>query len=778
MENLKVIGKNVLRLDAVEKVTGKAKFGADFKMSGMLYAKVLRSPYPHARVTRINTSKAETLGGVRAVLTAKDVPPIPISPFLGDQYALCSGDIVRCVGDPLAAVAADNINIAEEAIGLIEVDYEELPAVFDAEEALKPNPPVIVHPDLPKYKALTTLPIRLNPERPNCCQTYKIRIGDVEKGFQDADLIVESRFTTARIQHAPIEPHVAMAWFEPDRSLTIRSSCQLPHDVMSKLSEFFNLSPSMVRVLSPYIGGGFGGKASLKAEAIAALLAQKSGRPVKLVYTREDMFVFGGHRPPYILDIKDGVTKDGTLIAREIRMILALGAYSDFGILLVRRSPAGAVGTYRVPNFKLDSYGVYTNLPLTCALRGFGSPEISWAIEQQMDIISEKLGIDSVQIRRKNILNEGDRDVSGMVTHSIGVRQCLDKVAEWIGWGGKAVEGSSRWRRGKGIAIGSKSVIAGSTSVVIVKVWQDGMIEVRHSATQLGQGIDTTLAQIAAEQFGVSTNSVKVVSGDTAFCPFDFGTAASRSLIHNGNALISACQDAKLQLFRLAAPKLKTVPDDLVTANGEIYVKGSIGRSIRITDLFTPLGIPLEGGEIIGRGSYTGPIMAENPQTGQSERSVFDHSYTANAVEIAVDVETGEIKVLRSCLACDVGKAINPKIVEGQMEGGIGMGIGTTIYEEVVLNEGKVVNASFVDYHIPTTIDMPKGGDFDTETIIVEAPEPEGPFGAKGVGELVLVAPAPAIANALYNAVGIRIKDLPLSKEKVLWALKKLEHSK
>jgi CO/xanthine dehydrogenase Mo-binding subunit len=772
VEESRVVGKSFLRLDSAEKVTGRAKFSSDFKMRGMLYARVLRSPYPHARILHIETSKAKHLPGVRSVVTPEDMPRITTAPLFGDQYVLCQENTVRCVGEAVAAVAADTIEIAEEALGLIDVDYEELPAVFDVEEAFRTDPSAIVHPDLPEYRALTGLPIRPDPARPNVCQTYKIRSGNVEKGFQEADLIIENKFTTARIQHVQLEPHVADAWFEADGSLTVRSSTQLVHLLKGWLGRVFNLPPSKVRILSPYIGGGFGGKGGLRAEAIAVLLAQKSRRPVRLAYTREEMFVFGGHRVPYTIYVKDGAKRDGTLVAREMTIMLAIGLYSDFGALLVRRAAAGAVGTYRIPNFKLDSYGVYTNLPLTGALRGFGCPEVEWPIEQQMDIIANELKIDPVEIRKKNVLNEGDRDVSGMVTRSIGVSECLDRVAAWIGWGEKPAEEAGPWKRGKGIAIGNKSVAAGSTSVVIVKIWQDGMIEVRHSAAQLGQGIRTTLAQIAAEEFGLPFEQIRVVSGDTAYCPFDFGTVASRSLIHNGNATIAACQDAKRQLFRIAAPKLEASPGDLVTGEGKVYVKGAPEKSIRVTDLFTPLGILPEGGEILGKGSYTGPVIPEDPETGQSERSVYDYSHTANAVEVAVHEDTGEVRVLRSGMACDMGKAINPKIVEGQIEGGIGMGIGTTLYEQVLMDHGGVVNASLMDYHIPTTLDLPKRENM--QAMIIEEAEPEGPFGAKGVGELPLVAPAPAIANAVYNAVGVRIRDLPLSKERVLEGIKKI----
>jgi CO/xanthine dehydrogenase Mo-binding subunit len=774
MKEFNFIGKSVPRLDAVEKVTGKAKYTSDFKMTGLLYSKVLRSTYAHAKIRSIDISKAQVLPGVRAVITPKDAPSEPISPLLGDQYVLCKDNIARCVGDPVAAVAADTIEIAEEAVELIKVDYEELPAVFDVEEAFQNNPSVVVHPNLFSYRPLTGIPVRPDLRRPNVCQTYKIRSGDIEKGFEDADLIIENRYTTARMQHAQIEPHVADAWFEADGGLTVRSSCQLPHLLRVWLSRIFHLPTSKVRILTALIGGGFGGKGGIRAEPIAALLAQRSSRPVRLTYSREEMFVFGGQRMPYVIDIKDGVKNDGTLIAREMRVLLGIGAYSDFGALLVRRAAVGAVGTYRIPNFKLDSFGVYMNLPLTGALRGFGCPEVQWPIEQQMDIISEKLGIDAVEIRNKNILNEGDRDVSGMVTRPTGMRECLEKVAEWIGWRKKYTEDNTPWRKGKGIAIGSKSVAAGygMTSVVNVKVWHDGIVEVQHSAAQMGQGIKTALAQIAAEEFEIPIERVRLISGDTAFCPFDFGTVASRSLICNGNALIAACVDAKEQLYKLASLVLNTTPEDLAISNGKIFSKTTPDKSIGVGELFTPLGIPRGGKEIIGTGSYTSPYQPEDSETGQSERPVFDYSYTANAVEVAVNVETGEIIVLKNGMACDIGKAINPKLVEGQIEGGIGMGMGSALYEEVIMDKGLMFNASFCDYYLPTTLEMPRGE--NSAAILVEILEPEGPFGAKGVGELSIIAAAPAIANAVYDAIGIRIMDMPLSKEKMFKAIRRL----
>jgi len=765
-----IIGKSVTRIDALEKVTGKAKFCSDFNIPGMLHAKVLRSLYPHARIVGIDTTKAEKLPGVRAVVTGKDSPPASIGLYVTDQYALPRDNVVRTVGDPVAAVAADTIEIAEESLNLIDVDYQELPAVFDPEDAMAKNPAVVIHPDFLNYSALGEVPWRPDPERPNVCRTFKLRTGDVEKGFQEADLIVENRFTTARIQHCPLESHRAVAWWETDGSLTVRTSSQVVHLFKPMLCRLFNLPTSKVRLLTSYIGGGFGGKAYAMVEPIVALLAQKSGRSVSLVFTRDEMFAFGRHRIPMIFYIKDGVKRDGTLVSREIKAVLALGAYSDVGVLMIGRTVAGATGTYRLPNLKVDSYGVYTNEPITGPFRGFGSPEIHWAIEQQMDIIAEQLGIDPVALRKKNILNEWERDAGGQITHSIGQNQCLDKVTEWIGWSEKLEVGEGPWRRGKGVAIGSKSAMAGTPSAAIVKVWPDGVIEVRHSGAELGQGLNTTLAQLVAEDFGVTLEQVKIVTGDSDFCGYDFGTVSMRGLFYNGNAVLLACQDAKSRLFEVAAPKLETAPEELATRGGNIYVKSAPERSVKITDLFTRTGIPLVGGEIIGTGSFTVPSIPQDPQTGRSERYVAFFSHGAYAVEVEVNIETGAVKVIKVAGAFDTGQTINPKILEGQIEGGLVMGLGSALYEKVVLDNGIVLNPNFMDYKVPIATVLPAMENMAAMT--VEVPLKEGPLGAKGIGETVNVPIAPAIANAVYNAVGIRIYDLPITREKVFNAIK------
>jgi carbon-monoxide dehydrogenase large subunit len=770
MAELSVVGKSVPRVDALEKVTGKARFCSDFKIGGMLHAKVVRSPYPHARIIKIDTSEAERLPGVRAVVTGKDAPDRQAGILLLDQYFLCHDNIARCIGEPVAAVAADTIEIAEEAQDLIEVEYEELPAVFDPEESMKKDPPTIIHPDFPSYFAPPTFYRKtVNPDMPNVLLHFKIYNGDVEKGFESADLIVENRYSTVRIVHGQIEPHRSIAWVEGDGTVVVRTKTQQSPYLQLMLANLFALPPHRIRVIAPYVGGDFGAGSGILTEPIAILLAMKSGRPVSLVYTREEQFVDGRQQVSVITYIKDGVKRDGTLVAREIKTIQDCGRHSEMALIVSRNSAFGAVGTYRVPNFKLDNYGVYTNNPLTGTFRGLGSPQIIWAIEQQMDILAEKLGIDSVEIRKKNILKEGERNVCGQVTHSIGISECLDKVAEWIEWGKKPVEEGGAWRRGKGIGIGQKYSTVSTTSVAIVKVHPDGVIEVRHNTDDIGQGVNTVLAQIAAEQFGVSMDKVKVVRGDTAFCPYDFGAISSRSTFHTGNAVVAACQDAKRQLFEAAAGRLGVSVASLETGDGKVLVKGWPGRSLEISDLFSPAdGVPLRGGEILGTGSYFGPVVPED-EKGQSERIVMSFSHAAHAVEVAVNVETGEVKVLRIAGAFD-SLPINPKLVEQQIEGGTVQGIGSAIYEHLVLHNGMVVNPNLTDYKLPTAGTLPNNKDI--RGIIVPTPHQEGPYEAKGMGEAALVPVAPAIANAVYNAVGVRIKDLPISREKVLEAIK------
>ncbi len=771
MSEYLVVGKSVPRIDAFEKVTGKAKYGVDLTLPGMLYGRVLRSPYSHARIVRIDISEAEKLAKVKGIVTGKDAPEERVG-WIRDRHILAR-DTVRFMGEAVAAVAADSVESAEEALELIRVDYEELPVVFDAEEAMKPHAPVVVHPDLFQYTR-TPLPYplyRFEPEQPNVYIHRPIRKGDAEKGFEQSDLIFENRFSAPMMQHSCLELHNALAVPESDGGLTVYDSTHVMHAHKADLCRLFRLPPSKVRVVSLYIGGCFGGKAGMIVPAITSLLALKTRRPVKLVLSRDEVFLDGTSRESMTIYIKDGVKKDGTLLAREIRMVLNAGAYSGTTTLVAKNATFGAVGTYRVPNFKLDSYAVATNTPATGAFRGFGSTEVLWAIESQMDMIAQELGIDPLEIRKRNLLKEGEEDVCGMKTHSIGAKECLEKVAEWIEWDRKPLEEEGPWKRGKGIAVGNKYTMPATRSVVNVKVHPDAAVEVRHSAHEVGQGGNTALAQIAAEEFGTSVDKVRIVFTDTAVTPFDAGTVSSRSTFHTGNALRLACQNVKRQIFEMASEKLKVPPENLGLREGLISVKGT-DKTMKVSDLFSPIGFLLKGGELTGNGTYTGPLESEDADTGQGKRPVTSYAHGANAVEVRVNTETGEVRVVRNGTSFDMGQPINPKLCEGQMEGGLGMGIGGALYEEMVFSNGEVVNPSFMDYKCPSSLDVPACG--NVKSMIAAVPHQEGPYGAKGFSEGGLVAVAPAIANAIFDATGVRIRDLPITKEKVLKMLRSI----
>ncbi|MBM2831427.1 MAG: coxL, partial [Dehalococcoidia bacterium] len=596
--------------------------------------------------------------------------------------------------------------------------------------------------------------------------------GDVEKGFKEADLVMENRFSTGRIHHSAMEPLNAMARFEADGTLTVWTALTMPFFTRSALCSLFSLPPSKVRMIIPESGGSFGARAEATQAAQAALLALKARRPVKLVLSREEFLLDGGTREPMVVYVKDGVRKDGTLVARHVRMIVHAGAYCGIMAITCHSCTFAAAATYRVPNFKVDSYAVATNEPPAVAMRGFGAGQVELAIESQMDMLAEKLEMDPAEIRRKNILMEGEEDGCGMPVYSIGVEDCLDRVTEWIDRNKDVSGEEGPWRRGSGIAIVNRQIPAGTTSVVHVKVHEDGVIEVRHSAHDQGQGCNTVLAQIAAEEFKMSVDRVKVRYGDAPLTCFDHGTVGSRTTMHNGNALLLACQDAKRQLFELASGKLGVPPDGLGIKDGVVYVKGVPERAVRISELFTPLGYLVRGGELVGRGVYTGPIGSEDLQTGQSKRPSMGYSHGASAAQVAVNTETGEVKVLRIADCFDMGQPINPEMCEGQIEGGRGIALGSTFSEEAVVSRGKTVSTDFMDYKIPTAADLP-ANDWTVSMMVTSHHHDDGPFGAKGFCEGTMLPQPPAVANAICDAVGVRMKDIPITREKVLEALKK-----
>ena len=496
-----------------------------------------------------------------------------------------------------------------------------------------------------------------------------------------------------------------------------------------------------------------------------------TNRQVKLVLTRVEEFSCTSGRFPFVIYLKDGFKKDGTILASEVKCILDAGAYSEAGYMTVRNTFFAIAGQYKSPHFKFDSYGVYTNHLPSGAFRGFGSPEILFAIESHMDMIAKKLNIDPVAFRMKNALNEGDTNILGETMQSIGAKECLRKVSQAINWGVKP-ESEGTWKRGKGVALGNKYSMAPTASQAAVKVHHDDTIEVRTMATELGQGSHTILAQIAAEEFDVPVGWVRVTSGDTDSIPFGHGAFSSRQTFNDGNAVRLACIDVKKQLFGKAAQLLEANPDDLEMKTGKICVKGSPHIALEIKKLFTPAalsGIPFvdEGGEFVGKATWYTRAVPIDPETSQCTKAVAFYSYNVQALEVAVNIETGHVKILQHVSAADVGKAINPINVEGQIQSGMQMGIGSTLMERIIFKEGKEFNPSFLDYAFPTVMEGPDR----TASIIVEASLREGPYGAKGVGEETMTASAPAIANAIYDATGVRIKELAITPEKILKAL-------
>ncbi len=782
MKALSIVGKSIPRIDSREKTTGKAMYVDDFKMPRMLYGRILGSPYPHAKIIKINTSQAKKVPGVRAIITADDVPTYRYGGSIEDQYVLPCDGIVRKVDEPVAAVAAETIEAADEAISLLEVDYEELPAVLTMDEAHSENPPSIIHTDLRDYSLFPPMSVSFKwhpdkfADRPNVVQTHRIRNGDIDKGFKEADVIVENTYETKRGHHAMLETSACICWVDPNDIIHVMTGNQAIFMLRTTLSRIFSLPEEQFRMISPWVGGGLGCKWSAHDEPICVVLAQKTERPVKIIKPRRETFTTTECRYAIRAHIKDGYKKDGTLIARKIDVKEDVGSSCQIGGLLVKSICFGAVGSYRIPNFSMDSAGAFTNMPRASLLRGVGTPEIQWAIEQHMDIASEKLGIDPVRLRLKNILKKGEKDVCGQVMESTAAARCLEKAADVIKIREKIVPEPGPWKKGKGIALGCKYNVPGQGAAATVQVFADGMIEIRHNAHAMGQGTHHCLAQMAAEEFSIPIEKIRVERGDTATTPYDAGSYSSRSIYHSGTALLQACNDAKRQMFKLASPKLGVPADELDTKDGLIYRKRLPSMSIPISELYTKVKrIAIEGLEIMGKGSYISPVVLED-ENGQSPRLSNYYAHIAYGIEVAVNEETGEVKVLKVVGVCDNGQPINPKMSECQIEGGIGMGIGLGVYELMLFDNGIPINPSFADYKIPTVWEIPDG---ENTTALLECdPLEEGPYGAKGMGEVTLSAIEPAIANAVYNAVGIRLISPPFFRERVWRAIQEKKAKK
>jgi len=752
-----VIGKRVARVDAREKALGEAKYIDDITLPGMLYAAVLGSPHAHGRILSIDTSQAEKLPGVKAVITGKDIPDRKFCilsgafPGLDDKLPL-EKEKVRYIGDDVAAVAAVDLETAERALELIDVTYEVLPPVLDPEQAMQPGIPRI-HDD----------------KEGNISVKVCYDFGDVDKSFKEADYVFEDRFRTSQQAHCCMETHSCIARWGDDGRLTLWSSTQVASVYQRELSKVLGIPFGDVRVIKTTVGGSFGGKMSMHTiEPIAAYLAKKTGRPVKLVYSRDEEFVCSRTRHPAVLDIRTAVKKDGTIIGREVDVFLDDGAYNAEGPGVLHELGASLCSYYRAPNARVNGYLVYTNKPWGGAFRGFGNPQAAFPIESQMDIIASKLNIDPVEIRLKNANKTGDVTACGWEISSCGLAECIEKAAKAVGWKDKRGRGDNR---GVGIAScihwgGGLSTGASTFCTTIVEVGSTGQVLVYTGESELGEGADTVVAQVIAEELGVPLKTVKLAPLDTDTCP-SFFFVGSPTTYAAGGAAKAAAADAKRQILEAAAEMKSLSVNDLDTADGYIHDKRS-GEKIMLVSEATYFSYEVKGISIVGKGRFDqGPSVCDFV-TGAGQLSPT-YCFAAQAVEVEVDPETGVVKILNFASAHDSGEIINPTMAEGQIEGGIAHGLGYALTEGLVYNDdGKALNASFTDYKVFRAQDMPG----KVDTILVKTVDSKGPFGAKALGEVVMVTTAPAIANAIEDATGVRITELPITPEKILKALR------
>lgn len=771
MARVSWIGLSVPRKDVIEKVTGSAVFGDDLRLPRQLCGRFYRSPIAHGRIVNIDTAKARSVPGVRAVVTGADLP-YRFGPFIQDQTFLAR-DKVRYVGEPVVGVAAESPEAAEEALGLVKVDFEPLPPVFDPVAGAGPDAP-LVHDDWGAYKILGLA--RPVPGT-NICDHFTLRKGDIEAGWREADVVVEGEYYLPMIQHATIETHVATALMENNNYLTVWTPAQSPFYLRQELAGALGIPMSQIRIICTRVGGGFGSKHELRAEALAVALAlQVKGRPVRVAFDRHEEFAGAVVRGPARVRVRTGAKRDGRLVAQKITAYWDTGAYSTYGPRVNYNAGFSAAGPYQIPNIWIDGYCVCTNKPIGSAYRGFGVPEIAWAHESLMDRLAQELGMDPLELRLRNALREGSPASTGETLFSVGVRPALEAVAREIGWTVPAKEtpsakvpGNGQKRRGRGLACFCKLTGTPSLSSVVIRLNEDGTVTVLQSGMELGQGLETVIAQIVAEEMGVSVDKVSLSPVDTAFTPYEKSTTSSRCTMHVGNAARFAIREIKEQLRVLAGEAWGVPAEAVEVEEGLIKEKGGAGRSIAMEALAASK-ILKDRPPVVGHGSYSTADIWDppDPETRQSQRATVYWMYGAQAAEVEVDTETGEVRVLKIAAAHDVGRAINPANCQQQIEGAVMMGLGHVLWEEMLFDpEGRVRNANLVDYKVPTAMDS----DISVSVTLVETNHPEGPFGAKGIGEPGLCPTAPAVGNAVFDAIGKQITDLPVTPEKILAAL-------
>ncbi len=757
------VGSRSPRVDSAAKVTGDAIYAVDVQLPGMLYGAAVRSPHPHARIVSIDSSAAWDIPGVKTIVTGADFPHL-FGSAIKDQPFLAI-DKVRFVGEPVVAVAATTEHAAQRACELIRVEYEELPVAVDVMQALAEDAP-LVHPDLANYQRGGH---EIVPHT-NINTVYRHSRGDIEAGFAAADHIFEGEYSAHGLSHVALEVHAAIAEYDPaSQGYTLWVSTDRPFFLRKELTESLDLDHTQVRLKVMQVGGSFGGKGIPIAEAVAVALARHTGgRPVRVELTREEDLTATQSRMPAVMRLKTGVTKDGVFTAREADIIWDSGAYTAYTVGVAIRGAQTIIGPYRVPNIEILSRQVYTNKQISGSYRGYGTTQVTWACEVQMDEIAHKLELDPVDIRLKNGYEEGDPYINGQIMHGVGLRETITRTADEIGWGEVQREPAPHLRRGKGIATMIKPTLTPSSSNCVINMEEDGRVIVVSAAPEVGSGQDTVLAQIAADAVGVPLADVRIPPTDTAVTPYNGPVASSRTTYHMGNAILDAGGQIREQVLELAGEQFSLDPESLTMTDGVIYDEDG-AEVITLADLLKRYAY--EGYSITASARFStagSPLLKADP--GQEWISSIFWMFCTHAAEVEVDVETGVVTVVKVAAAADVGKAINPMMCEQQIEGGVIMGLSNGLFEEFKMDNGRILNGSLADYKVATMMDVP-----EITSILVESFHEEAPFGAKGIGEPAAAATPPAIGNALFDAVGIRIPDLPITPEKVLQALAEKE---
>ncbi len=754
---LLIVGKSIERVDSADKVLGKPIYTMDIVPENALYLKVVRSKFAHALLRRVDVSGARKYPGVAAVVTAQDIPGINESTALLPDKPLLASGRVRFAGEPIAAIASFDPSVAEEAVDLVKVDYELLPAVFSPINALKPDA-IKVH------------------ENGNIAKHMKLRKGNVEEGFKQADLIIEGIYKSQFQEPVPLEPEAGFVIPEPDGSVTCVGSIQSPFHVQTGIAKILSLRPDQVRVIQAATGGAFGPKSDeipVDVLGMAALVAIKTRKPAALAYTREESMIGHTKRHPFVTTLKAGVKKDGKLIAWEATMLADTGAYASLGPLVVIRACFHATGPYVVPNVKTDAYCVYTNNTLAGSFRGFGGPQAHFAAESHIDEIAKKLGMDPLDFRLLNILRPGTLTAtSQVVDEACGLEECISKAVKESDWYRKRAQFgkmSGTKRRGLGVAImyhGNSLGPEGTDyAAVHMKIDKDGVVSFRTGLTEYGTGAPSGLIQIAAETMHLPMNYFKLEPPDTDYCSDTGPTVASRTITIGGRATQMVAGKLHQKLKETAAQMLECPANDVDSANAKYYAKSNTVRAVSYSEVVEwayEHGVPLNED-----GRFTAPKCEYDPETSQGT-TYLQYTYGAVTAEVEVDTQTGRVQVIKMVTAYDVGKAINPLSLEGQIEGGTVQGLGYAVMEELIHKDGFVVNSNLADYYIPTSLDIP-----EIKTIVVEYPGSLGPYGAKAIGEPPIVLPAPAIVNAIDNAIGLRLNEIPATPERVLMGFKR-----